>query len=205
MDARDWDRRYEGDELLWSAEPNRFVAEEVAGMAPGRALDVACGEGRNTVWLAQQGWRATGVDFSAVGLGKARRLAQHRGVDVELVQADVLEWSPPPGAYDLVVVAYLHLPPDERRRVLRNAVRALAPGGSIVVVGHHLDNLEHGYGGPQVPEILLTPEAVVDDLGEPVEVDKAERVTRPLDTDEGPVEAIDALVRAHRPRNTGGS
>ena len=81
MDAEAWDRRYVGSDLLWSVEPNRFLVAEVSGMEPGRALDVGTGEGRNAVWLAEQGWSVTGVDFSSVGLDKARaRLSGYLGV-----------------------------------------------------------------------------------------------------------------------------
>ena len=83
MDHHDWDRRYEGGNLLWTAAPNRFLVSEVEGLGAGRAPGVGCGEGRNAVWLAEQGWRVRGVDFSRVGLEKARRLAEARGVDVE--------------------------------------------------------------------------------------------------------------------------
>jgi SAM-dependent methyltransferase len=82
MDRQQWDERYMTDELIWRAEPNRFLVEEVARMKPGRALDLACGEGRNALWLAERGWQVTGVDFSPVGLAKARRLAVVRRVDV---------------------------------------------------------------------------------------------------------------------------
>ena len=90
----DWDARYAQKELVWTAEPNRRFAAEVDGLAPGRALDVACGEGRNAVWLAERGWRVTAVDLSSVGLAKARDLAAARGVEVDLVHADVLAWDP---------------------------------------------------------------------------------------------------------------
>src|SRR5690348_14293140 len=105
MDRAEWDRRYAGTELVWTAEPNRFVVQEVAGLPPGRALDLAAGEGRNAVWLAERGWAVTAVDFSAVGLDKARRLAAERGVEAGWVVADVLEYVPEPGAYDLVLIA----------------------------------------------------------------------------------------------------
>ena len=109
----DWNARYAQKELLWTAEPNRRFATEVAGVEPGRALDVACGEGRNAVWLAEHGWRVTGVDFSDVALAKGAELAARRGVEVEFVLADVCEYEPEPGAFDLVGVLYLQLPADE--------------------------------------------------------------------------------------------
>lgn len=198
MDAAAWDERYAGSELLWTAEPNGFLVEEVGEAAPGRALDLACGEGRNAVWLAQQGWEVTGVDFSAAGLDKARALADARGVTVRWIEADVLVWDPPPDAFDLVAVLYLHLPPRDRRAVLRRAAGAVRPGGTLLVVGHHRDNLEEGYGGPPVPEILLDPAEVAADVEEIVEVERADRVLRPVETDGRTVDAVDALVRGRR-------
>ena len=90
----DWNARYAQKELLWTAAPNRRFAEEVAGLAPGRALDLACGEGRNAVWLAERGWEVIGVDFSDVALAKATELAANRGVEVDWVVADVLDEDP---------------------------------------------------------------------------------------------------------------
>src|ERR1022692_4898294 len=78
MKSEEWDKRYAGQELVWTAEPNRFVVAELKDLAPGRALDLGAGEGRNAVWLASAGWQVTAVDFSAVGLDKGRRLAENR-------------------------------------------------------------------------------------------------------------------------------
>jgi SAM-dependent methyltransferase len=198
MDSQDWDARYTGDELLWRAEPNRFLVEEVTDLPPGRALDVACGEGRNTIWLASRGWTATGVDFSQVALAKGQRLADERGVNVDLVHADLLEWKPPAGGFDLVIVFYLQLPGEERRQVLRRMAAGLAPGGTMLVVGHDADNLSHGYGGPQDPAVLFSAEDVAGDLSE-LRIVKAHQVRRQVQTDQGERWAIDALVRAIRP------
>jgi SAM-dependent methyltransferase len=196
--AADWDERYAGSELVWSAEPNRFVVAETEALAPGRAIDLACGEGRNAVWLAARGWRVTGVDFSAVGLEKAERLAESRGAGVEWVLADLREYEPAPLAYDLVLVLYLQLPAHELQSVLRRAAGAVAPAGTFLVVGHDLLNLTEGYGGPRHAEVLFTPADVVSAL-DALQVERAERVRRPLIVDGGRVEAIDALVRARRP------
>lgn len=185
------------DELIWHAEPNRFLVEEVARMKPGRALDLACGEGRDALWLAERGWQVTGVDFSPVGLAKARRLAVVRRVDVSWLRADVLEWNPPQTAFDLVIVMYLQLPADARRRVLSRAARALTPGGTLLVVGHDSTNLTEGTGGPQDPAVLFSPEDVANDLPG-LDIERAERVRRPVHTEHGDVDAIDALVRAVR-------
>jgi SAM-dependent methyltransferase len=159
MDAASWDDRYTGSELVWSAEPNQFVEAETASLAPGRALDMGAGEGRNAIWLAQQGWTVSAVDFSRVGLAKGEHAADELGVGarVEWICADVRTWSPPAPAYDLVVVAYLHLAQEDLARVVAHAGAGLRPGGKLVGVGHDLVNLRDGVGGPQDPAVLWTP------------------------------------------------
>jgi SAM-dependent methyltransferase len=194
MESQDWNRKHGEGGLLFGAEPNRFLVAEVDGLQPGRALDVACGSGRNSVWLAGRGWRVTGVDFSEVALEQAKALAAERGVDVDWVQADLLGWRPFDEAFDLVVVLYLQLPADQLEQVLRRAAAGLAPGGTLLVVGHHSDNIEQGYGGPKDPRVLFTPKQVVGYL-DGLRVEKAEAVLRSV---EGERDAIDALVRARR-------
>ena len=197
MDAGDWDRRYEEKPWLWRTEPNVFLVSEVGDMIPGRALDVACGEGRNAVWLAERGWRVDAVDFSSVAIERARALAAERGVEVNFEVADVTSWEPSPLTYDLVIVLYLHLPPEQRRQAIGRARDAVAPGGTLLVVGHDLENLERGWGGPPDPEVHYTPDEIAFEA-EPLEIIKAERVVRAVETDEGVREAIDTLVRAER-------
>jgi SAM-dependent methyltransferase len=191
-----WDRKYTETELLWSAEPNRFLVAEVADLAPGRGLDLACGEGRNALWLAGRDWRVTAVDFSEVAIAKARERAAREQLDVEFVCADLLEYEPEPGAFDLVLVFYLQVPPPDRRRALARAMSAIAPGGMFLLVGHDLTNLTDGVGGPQYPDLLYTPDDIVADLPG-LEIEKAERVLRDIADADRP--AIDALVRARRP------
>ncbi len=202
MDANGWDERYAGQELVWSAGPNQFLAEQTEGMPPGRALDLAAGEGRNSVWLAEHGWQVTAVDFSAVGAAKGGRLARAAEVEdsIDWVIADATRWMPPTAAHDLVLVFYLHLPADGRRAAHRLAASAVTPGGTLLIVGHDRANLDGGYGGPQDPDILLTAEAVVADLQSTgLTVESATQVRRSVDTDGGPRQAIDCLVRASRP------
>lgn len=197
MDASEWDQRYSTTELIWTAEANRFVVAETESMPAGRALDLAAGEGRNAIWLAQRGWTATAVDFSEVALEKGGQLASRLGVADRLawVCADVVTWTPHQAAYDLVVIAYLHLPADELTTVVGHAARALSPGGNLVVVGHDVTNLRGGTGGPQDASILYTPEGVraaADVAG--LTVTKARTVERP--TASGA--ARDTLVTAVR-------
>lgn len=197
MDREQWNSRYAGSELLWSAHPNRFLAAEVAELAPGRALDLACGEGRNAVWLGERGWEVTGVDFSDVALAKAAKLADERGVRIEWIQADLLQFVPEPGSFDLIVVLYLHLVAADRRKVLAGVAAAVAGGGVLLVVGHDASNLLDGYGGPKDPAILFTPDEVAGELSG-LRIERAERVRRPVDSPQGETYAIDALVRAER-------
>ena len=200
MDREAWNQRYADAELVWSAEANRFLVQEVADLPPGRALDLGAGEGRNAIWLAERGWRVTAVDFSGIGLQKARRLAEARGVEVNWIEADLRSYSPARGAFDLVVLVYIHLPGEERRALVRRAADAVAAGGTLLVIGHDRSNLEEGYGGPQDPTILFSPDDISDDLAgiEELRVVRADRVTRPVMTDDGERNAIDALVRAER-------
>jgi SAM-dependent methyltransferase len=193
----DWNARYSQKGLLWSAEPNRRFAAEVDGLPPGRALDLACGEGRNAVWLAESGWRVTGVDFSDVALGKAAELAASRDVEVEWVVADVLDHEPEPRAFDLVSLLYLHLARDAVLHAVRTAVRAVAAGGTLFVLGHDTTNLTRGHGGPKDASVLYTAEDLVPALGGLV-VERAEAVERTVSLPDGEAVAIDALVRARR-------
>jgi SAM-dependent methyltransferase len=197
VNSQEWDRRYAGAEMVWTAEPNRFVVDELQDLAPGRALDIAAGEGRNAVWLAARGWQVTAVDFSAAGLDKGRHLAQARGVAVDWVHADVRDYQPEAGSFQLVLVAYLQLREAELDGVLRQAMTALAPGGVVLVVGHDVTNLREGTGGPPDPAVLYTPESITRSL-RGLTVLRAERVRRPVATADGRREAVDTLVRAIR-------
>jgi SAM-dependent methyltransferase len=199
MDATAWDERYRGAELVWGAEPNCFLVDETVGLAPGRALDAACGEGRNALWLATQGWDATGVDFSEAGVARARSLAEQAGVSATFEVADLTVWQPPTGAFDLVLVAYLQLPEPVRRGVYGRLAEAVAPGGTMLVIGHDRTNLTDGVGGPQRPDVLLDATEVAGDLVDLV-VDVAERRRRPVTVDGETRQAVDTVVRAHRPR-----
>ncbi|TVS87774.1 class I SAM-dependent methyltransferase [Mycobacterium helveticum] len=200
MDVQAWDSRYGEAGLLWGIEPNRFVAAELAEASPGRALDVACGEGRNAIWLAGRGWHVVGVDFSVRGLERAAQLASHAGVAdrVDFQRADVVSEALPTGSFDAVIVAYLQLAQGARRAALRNAAAAVAPGGTLLVVGHDTTNLTEGVGGPQDAEVLFSPDDVVADLTglTGFVVQKAERVRRPVPDAER--DAVDSLVRLRR-------
>jgi len=208
MDADQWDARYAADDLVWSVTPNQFVAAEVAGLAPGSAVDLAAGEGRNAIWLASRGWDVIAVDYSGVGLAKGQRLAEDQQLSgaVRWECADATTWESAP-VLDLVVIAYLQLPAAERRAAVRRGFAALRPGGTLLLVAHDTTNLAEGTGGPQDPAVLMTAEDVLADLaGEDLEVVRAGRVPRTVDGGHGSdghggapaATAWDCLVRVVR-------
>lgn len=191
MHAQEWDERY-AERQQWSAEPNALVAELLSGVAVGDAVDLAAGEGRHALWLAGLGWRVTAVDFSDVGLARGR--AQPGADRVTWVAADVTGWSTDPESLDLVLVAYLHLPEPDTTRLLRRAVGWLRPGGRLLVLGHDVENLTAGTGGPQDAAILHSVERLAP-VAELLEVDRLEQVVR--QTPAGP--ALDTVLWGRRP------
>ena len=198
MERTDWDARYAAVDLVWGTEPNRFVAAELGNVEPaGRALDLACGEGRNAIWLASRGWQVTAADFSMVALERGRKLAAERDVELEWVEADVTTFGPEPSAYALVLILYLQVPASDRGRVLDHAAAALAPGGELFMVGHALRNLTEGWGGPQSETVLWDPETLrVEAEARGLRVERCEEVLRPVETEDGEAQAIDVLLRA---------
>ena len=195
MRREDWDARYAAVENLWAVKPNRFLVAEVSDLPPGRALDVACGEGQNAIWLATLGWDVTGVDYSDVAIAKAKARAEREGVRAEFIRADLVEYEPEHQAYDLVAILYLHIPSSQRAAVHAKAARALAPRGTLVLLGHDLSNLSDGVGGPSDPDILYTADEIAAELPGLV-IEKATTVLRDVHGEER--DAIDTLVRARR-------
>jgi SAM-dependent methyltransferase len=195
-----WDERHAAQEPIESSEPDPTLLDEVGALAPGRAIDLGAGDGRNAVWLARRGWAVTAVDFSQVAIDRGRALAAAAGVHVEWELADLLEWAPGDRSYDLVMLFFIHLPPEERREVYARAAAAVAPGGTLLVVGHDRTNILDGVGGPQDPEVLITPSEVAADLSG-FRVDRAETVRRGTADGRGPIDAIVRAVRAVRSEN----
>ena len=159
MDAAAWDERYAATELVWSAGPNQFVEQGLSSLPPGRALDLACGEGRNARWLAERGWQVTAIDWSAVAVEKGRKV--NAAVDWQV--GDALT-APLPADLDLVVIAYFQVVAADRRAAVRRAFEALRAGGTLFLVAHDSTNLTDGVGGPQSPDVLYTAEDVLADL-----------------------------------------
>lgn len=198
-EAQRWDERYADREYLWDLAPNLFVKRHLAAAPVGTAIDLGAGEGRNAVWLAQQGWQVTAVDFSPVGLKKAAQLANDRDVSerIEIVVADATTYQPEEPV-DLVVLAYLQLPAEPRRAALQHAATWLRPGGRMLVVAHDRANTDHGYGGPPDPGVCYDLDETVEALGA-LTIDVAKVAERIVDTDDGPRTALDTLVIATLP------
>jgi SAM-dependent methyltransferase len=201
VDRHGWDERYAAREQAFPLAPNRLVAEEVAALTPGRALDLAAGEGRHSVWLAARGWRVVAVDHSVVGLGKARARARAESVEVAFAAADVHLLRFPPRCFDLILAAFFHPRPPDRAALYRAAAGALAPGGTLLLVSYDTANLTEGSGGPRDPDLLIQPArfaAELADLG--LVVGRADTVrVRVPGPDGREVDVVDALIRATAP------
>lgn len=159
--AREWDTRYAGGRV-WTREPNVWVRDAVTPLRPGRALDVAAGDGRHALWLASLGWSVTAVDVSIEGVRRGAALVAEAGLTdtVAWAVADARTPAIAPGWADLVLVAYLHLPADDLAQALGHAADAVTPGGHAVVVGHDVRNPAEGTGGPQDTAVLTSTEGV---------------------------------------------
>lgn len=192
----DWDERHKGGDFEGEG-PNPTLVAGVAGLVPGSALELAAGSGTNAVWLARQGWRTTAVDWSPVGLANGKAQADEAGVEVEWLERDLFSWSPPARSFDLVVIVYLHLPPDERGPVYASAAAAVAPGGRMLVVGHDRLHATEGQGGPDpsrlftADEIALGLQATDPDLI----VERAEVMRRVPPPGRGPIDSLLVLRR----------
>ena len=198
MDAAGWDARYATNDLVWTAEPNRWLVETFADRTPGVALDLGAGEGRNALWLARRGWDVTAVDFSAQALRKGQAVQASQAPEtigrITWVQADLRGYVPAPRSCSAVVVMYIHLPAPARRALVRAAADAVAIGGVLLIVGHDRTNIADGVGGPQDPDVLITPGEVAAALPG-FRIDRAETVRRAPDG-RGPIDAIVRAVRA---------
>jgi SAM-dependent methyltransferase len=182
FDEASWEERYRIAPTLWSGRANPQLVAEAAGLPPGRALDAGSGEGGDALWLAGRGWRVTAADFSTVALARAAAAAERLDPEVagrvEWVHADLTRWEPPAGAFDLVSAQYFHLPSHDRDPAFARLAAAVAPGGSLLVVGHRPSELHTG-----MPEMFFS----------------AQQVAATLDP-----EAWDVVVCEDRPRTASG-
>ncbi|WP_020650267.1 SAM-dependent methyltransferase [Solimonas variicoloris] len=179
-----WDQRYAAPEYAYGTTPNRFLTTAAAALpAHADVLLPGDGEGRNGVWLAQQGHRVLSVDQSQTGLDKARRLAEQQGVTIDTLCADLASWQPPPAAFDALVLIFLHLPPAQRHDIHRRLLGALRPGGRLILEGFERGHFGLPGGGPRDIDWLFTTEDLRRDFGglEDLRIEPVETVL-----DEGP-------------------
>ena len=175
-----WDDRYRERGAVFGSEPNRFLVEVAVDLERGTVLDLGCGQGRNALWLASQGFAVTGLDLSPVAIEQAREVAAEQGLDAAFEAVNLMAWQPDGQVWDLVVLAYIHLPEDMRKAIHATAVSAVAPGGRIVLIAHHLDNFGSGTGGPSNPDWLFTEGQLADDFSS-LQIVRNERVVRPTE------------------------
>ena len=154
-----WEEFYRSASTVWSGEPNPQLVSEVAALRPGAALDAGCGEGADAIWLARRGWRVTAADLSQVALqraaDRARRLDAEVAGRITWQHADLTVWPPPAGAFDLVSAQYLHFPRSVREPLQRRLAGAVAPGGTLLIVGHDPSDIGSGAHRPD-PDLLCT-------------------------------------------------
>jgi 2-polyprenyl-3-methyl-5-hydroxy-6-metoxy-1,4-benzoquinol methylase len=192
LSAEYWDERYGGGQQ-WSGKPNAPLVAETAGLRPGSALDVGCGEGADAIWLAEQGWQVTATDISKVALDRA---AGHAGgLDIKWVQADLLH-SGPEGTYDLITAHYIHLPAEERISLHQRLAAAVNPGGTLLIVAHDKSDMENSGHQAPMPGLMFT----IDDVVQSLPRDEWTVVTadrRPRQKDDG-IHMHDSVIRVQR-------
>lgn len=160
-----WDKQFAVADFKYGTRPNAFLQEQSAQLKPrSEVLLPGDGEGRNSVWLAEQGHVVTAVDSSSVGLAKAQSYAEQRVVSIRTVHADLEHWVPAPNTYDAIVLIYLHLPPDVRTGVLQNLFLSLRSKGTFILEAFHPQQLNYQSGGPKAIEMLYTLENIRADL-----------------------------------------
>jgi SAM-dependent methyltransferase len=160
-----WDQRFAEPGFKYGLEPNAFLRQQAAQLAPGsRLLVPGDGEGRNGVWLAQQGHHVTSVDLSAVGLKKAADLATQRGVTLTTQLVDLAHWAPEPGRFDAVVIIFTHLPESIRQAAHRRLANGLKPGGRMIIEVFHPEQMRYQSGGPRDVTMLYSTEQLSDDF-----------------------------------------
>ena len=201
FDGAWWDEHYGSAPSLWSGKPNPVLVDEVGDLPPGRALDIGCGEGADALWLASLGWQVLGTDVSQVALDRAAAAADAAGLSDQVmwVQQDLLAWTPPAQAFDLVSAQFFHLPADIRPRIYGGLSEAVAPGGTFLVVAHHPSDLDTTMQRPPVEEMFFTADELAERLDEEWEIQLAEaRPRTAVDPDGREITITDTVLKARR-------
>ena len=174
MDNPLWDSRYSEDGFAYGTTPNVFLSSFTDTFKAGqKVLVIGDGEGRNGVWLAEQGCEVVSVDSSRVGVKKAKSLAVKKGLEIEAVCADLNHWDWPESEFDFVVIIFVHFPPDMRAILHKKVVTALNPDGQLIMENFTDEQLNYSSGGPPFLEMLYTAEMMADDF-ESLEIQRLE-------------------------------
>jgi 2-polyprenyl-3-methyl-5-hydroxy-6-metoxy-1,4-benzoquinol methylase len=165
MSLQFWDSRYQQNILAYGNSPNEFLVKSAKYLRPGsRILAAGDGEGRNGIWLAGKGLEVWAVDFSRIGLKKAKKLAVSHGCKIRFICADLSEWKWPPDFFQVIVVIFVHFPPGQREQIHHAMISSLMPGGMVILQCFHQDQLKYDSGGPREVEMLYTLEMLKDDF-----------------------------------------
>jgi SAM-dependent methyltransferase len=204
FDEQSWEERYRSRAVVWSGHPNSQLAAEAAALTAGAALDAGSGEGADARWLAARGWQVTAVDFAATALQRAAAQAEALGADaarrISWVHADLTTWAPAESHFDLVSAQFMHLPAAPRQALFARLAASVAPGGTLLIVGHHPSDMQTTMPRPPMPELFFTAEEVAGSL-DPGQWDVlvAEARPRPATDPEGQEVTIhDAVLRARK-------
>jgi SAM-dependent methyltransferase len=206
FDEKSWEERYRSRSAVWSGRPNPQLVAETADLAAGAALDVGCGEGGDALWLASRGWKVTAVDFSTTALERGAEHADALGAEVagrvHWLHADLTSWAPTEGRFDLVSAQFMHLPAAQRQALFVRLAAAVAPGGTLLIVGHHPSDMQTTMPRPPMPELFFTAEEVADslDLGKWDILVTAARPRPATDPEGQEVTIHDAVLRAGKRR-----
>ena len=179
-----WDERYARQEYIYGTEPNKFLKEQLSLLKPGRILFPAEGEGRNAVFAASLGWETDAFDQSVEGQKKAVKLATHKGVNINYYIQSLNDWNPEPDQYDCIALIFVHLPDGLRQQVHKAVVRALKPGGTLLLEAFTLNQLPRTSGGPKTAELLFLEEQITSDFKNLIFAEFAETQTT---LEEGPL------------------
>ncbi|MBQ1079877.1 bifunctional 2-polyprenyl-6-hydroxyphenol methylase/3-demethylubiquinol 3-O-methyltransferase UbiG [Nocardiopsis sp. B62] len=198
MDAQFWDDRYGSREQLFSGDPNGVLVAELADLPPGQALDVGCGEGGDALWLAHRGWLVTGVDISGVALDRAAAASGEVSGRVSWKRGDLTTTPPPAGAFDLVTVHYFPLPREPEHTALRTLLASVAPGGTLLFVGHDISPLPERLADGHAPGDYYQPAEVAALLDTDWTVTVNETRARVAPAPEGSHHTHDTVLRAQR-------
>jgi SAM-dependent methyltransferase len=204
IDESFWEERYRSRIAVWSGNPNAQLVQEAGGLVPGAALDVGCGEGADAIWLAERGWHVSAIDVSATALERGAARAREMGTEVdrriEWLRRDLMEWAPAEAYYDLVSVQFMQLPSAQRESLFARLAASVAPGGTLLIVGHHPSDLQTTAPLPQMAELFYTASDVVDGLDTRMwdVLTSTARERSATDPDGVPVTIYDTVVRAQR-------